>query len=65
VTQGAPDQEFASLRMAVERDITGGQTPDLAMRARTDVALRTLSGGTVPLPRRDAPGPLEPAPDER
>lgn len=59
VVQGAPDQEFASLRTAVERDIAGGQTPDLAMRSRTDVALRMLSGGAVPLPRRDPSGPMD------
>jgi hypothetical protein len=57
VSQGAPDQEFASLRMAVERDITGGQAPDLAMRARTDVTLKALGGAALPAPRH------EPLPD--
>ena len=55
VTQGAPDQEFASLRAAVERDIAGGQTPDLAMRARTDVTLRALSGSPLPVERPRGP----------
>jgi hypothetical protein len=59
VTQGAPDQEFASLRTAVERDIAGGQVPDLAMRARTDVTLRALGGGALPVERRQAPRPPE------
>jgi hypothetical protein len=57
VTQGAPDQEFASLRTAVERDIAGGQVPDLAMRARTDVTLRALRGAATPLPRDAASRP--------
>jgi hypothetical protein len=59
VTQGAPDQEFASLRTAVERDIAGGQAPDLAMRARTDVTLRALGGVALPIQRQDAPRPPE------
>jgi hypothetical protein len=59
VTRGAPDQEFASLRMAVERDIAGGQTPDLAMRARTDVALRALGGAALPAAPRDPSRPPE------
>ena len=55
VTQGAPDQEFASLRAAVERDIAGGQAPDLAMRTRTDVTLKALGGAALPGERRPAP----------
>jgi hypothetical protein len=55
VIQGAPDQEFASLRTAVERDIAGGQMPDLAMRARTDVTLKALGGAALPIPRPEAP----------
>jgi hypothetical protein len=57
VTQGAPDQEFASLRTAVEQDIAGGQAPDLAMRARTDVALRGLGAAALAVPRRAVPSP--------
>jgi len=38
--RGAPDQEFASLRSVVEREIGRGQPPDAATRARTAVVLR-------------------------
>jgi hypothetical protein len=59
VIRGAADPEFASLRTAVERDIAGGETPDLAMRARTDLALKAMGGTVVPLSRRPAAGPPE------
>jgi predicted transcriptional regulator len=58
--RGAPDEEFASLRTAVERDIAGGATPDLAMRTRTDFALKALASSAVPLPRRPAGPPEHP-----
>jgi hypothetical protein len=36
---GARDAELTSLRRDIERDISGGQTPDAAARIRTDAAL--------------------------
>ena len=36
---GAKDAELTNLRRDIERDISGGQTPDAAARMRTDAAL--------------------------
>jgi hypothetical protein len=40
--RGAKDAELTSLRRDIERDISGGQAPDVAARLRTDAALATL-----------------------
>lgn len=40
--RGAKDAELTSLRRDIERDISGGQAPDVAARMRTDAALATL-----------------------
>ena len=40
---GAKDAELTSLRRDIERDISGGQSPDVAARLRTDAVLATLS----------------------
>jgi hypothetical protein len=39
---GAKDAELTALRRDIERDITRGQSPDVAARLRTDAALATL-----------------------
>jgi hypothetical protein len=38
---GAKDAELTSLRRDIERDINGGQAPDVAARLRTDAAMAT------------------------
>jgi hypothetical protein len=42
VSRGAPDAQFANLRVAVERDIASGQRPDAAVQTRSAAVLRTL-----------------------
>ena len=37
--RGAKDTELTNLRREIERDISGGQPPDVAARMRTDAAL--------------------------
>jgi hypothetical protein len=37
--RGAKDAELTNLRREIERDISGGQAPDVAARMRTDAAL--------------------------
>jgi hypothetical protein len=39
---GAKDVELTALRRDIERDISGGQAPDVAARVRTDAALAAL-----------------------
>jgi len=39
VERGAKDVELTNLRREIERDISGGQAPDVAARMRTDAAL--------------------------
>jgi hypothetical protein len=51
LSHGARDVEFTMLRRDVERDISGGQAPDLAARARTDAVLGTLGAIRRPLSR--------------
>jgi hypothetical protein len=38
--RGTPDQELTTLRSSIEREIAGGQAPDVATRSRTAVMLR-------------------------
>jgi hypothetical protein len=38
--RGTPDQQLTILRSSIEREIAGGQAPDVATRARTAVILR-------------------------
>ena len=47
---GAKDAELTNLRRDIERDISGGQPPDLAARVRTDAALATARGARRPPP---------------
>lgn len=42
---GAKDAELTNLRRDIERDISGGQAPDVAARVRTDAALATAGRG--------------------
>lgn len=46
LARAAPDAEFASLRLAIERDIANGTSPDAAMRARSAAVVRTLDAKT-------------------
>lgn len=46
LARAAPDAEFASLRVAIERDIANGTSPDAAMRARSAAVARTLDAKT-------------------
>jgi len=46
LSRAAPDAEFASLRVAIERDIANGASPDAAMRARSAAVARTLDAKT-------------------
>jgi len=51
LARAAPDAEFANLRVAIERDIANGASPDAAMRARSAAVVRTLdarAGGARP-----------------
>ena len=50
VARGAPDAQFASLRAAIERDISNGDTPDAAMRRRSATVLRSLDPQSVVRP---------------
>ena len=50
VSRGAPDAQFASLRTAIERDISNGDAPDAAMRRRSATVLRSLDPQSVPRP---------------
>jgi hypothetical protein len=50
VARGAPDAQFASLRSAIERDISSGETPDAAMRSRSAAVLRSLDSRPVSRP---------------
>jgi hypothetical protein len=43
---GAKDAELTSFRRDIERDISGGQSPDAAARMRTDAAIATLPGAS-------------------
>lgn len=43
LSHGARDAEFSALRRDVERDISGGQVPDVAARARTAAVLGSLA----------------------
>ena len=49
--RGAKDAELTSLRRDIERDISGGQAPDVAARVRTDAALATLPAAGRPIRR--------------
>ena len=48
VASGAPADDFASLRAAVERDIGAGRTPEAAVAQRTQVILRGLDARKTP-----------------
>jgi hypothetical protein len=50
---GARDAELTLLRRDVERDISGGQVPDMAARTRTDAVVATL--GPIARPVRRPP----------
>jgi hypothetical protein len=50
VSRGAPDAQFASLRTAIERDISNGDAPDAAMRRRSATVLRSLDPQSVARP---------------
>ena len=50
VSRGAPDAQFASLRTAIERDISNGDAPDAAMRRRSATVLRSLGPQSVARP---------------
>lgn len=50
VARGAPDAQFASLRAAIERDISNGDAPDAAMRRRSATVLRSLDPQSVARP---------------
>ena len=44
VARGAPTDDFAALRAAVERDIDAGRTPEASVVARTQGLLRNIDG---------------------
>ncbi len=50
LTRRAPDADFARMRVAVERDIAGGASPDAAMRTQSAAVVRSLDarGGARP-----------------
>jgi hypothetical protein len=48
VARGAPADDFAALRAAVERDIDAGRTPEASVSQRTQVILRGLDSRKTP-----------------
>jgi hypothetical protein len=48
VARGAPADDFAALRAAVERDIDAGRTPEASVSQRTQVLLRGLDSRKTP-----------------
>lgn len=51
----AGEQQFAALRAGVDQDISAGESPDAALRARVGLQLRALDA--VPLDARRPPAP--------
>ena len=48
VARGAPADDFAALRAAVERDIGAGRTPEASVTQRTEVLLKGLESRRTP-----------------
>ena len=48
VARGAPADDFAALRAAVERDIGAGRTPEASVTQRTQILLRGLDSRKTP-----------------
>jgi hypothetical protein len=48
VARGAPADDFAALRAAVERDIGAGRTPEASVTQRTQILLRGLDARKTP-----------------
>ncbi len=51
ISRGAADAQLATLRSEVERDITGGERPDVAVQRRSASIVRGLEGRAPAAPR--------------
>ncbi len=60
LSRGASDDQYARLRLSVEADVVAGQSPESAVRARTDAIVKSIPNPPRPPETKGPGGPENP-----